>query len=91
MARYGIIEVGGENRRKPNYRPVIITPQAASSLFTEKGTLIRASYLFPTEQDKKGTHRGVWTKPLKRKTLTLLERNTAAVRRAQSAELCRWS
>lgn len=89
VARCRRIELVGQNEYVPNYTPVIITPQPAFSLFTENGTLIIALYLHRAEQDNKRTHRGVWTKPLKRKTLTLLERNTAAVRRAQSAELYR--
>jgi len=38
-----------------NHTPVIIIPQAAFSLFTEKGTLIRALYyLFPERKTKGG-------------------------------------
>lgn len=39
------LNLEGQDEREPNYTPVIITPQAAFSLFTEKGTLMRALQL----------------------------------------------
>lgn len=36
------LSLEGQNEREPNYTPVIIAPQAAFSLLTEKGTLMRA-------------------------------------------------
>ena len=42
-----------QNEREPNYTPVIITPQAAFSLFTEKGTLTKALYMLAAKQRPK--------------------------------------
>lgn len=55
------LDLENQNKRVQNYTPVIITPQAAFSLFTEKGTLMRVLYQSPAKQDKekKDSQRGV--------------------------------